>query len=152
MTYTTLIDIDELRANLHAPDWVVFDCRFDLVAPSAGERAYRAGHIPGACYAHLDDHLSSPVTRRSGRHPLPEPSVLAAWLGGCGVQPTSQVIVYDDQGGAIAARLWWLLRWLGHTRVAVLDGGLTAWRSADFELSSDEPARVGAQHNQGRVR
>jgi len=103
------------------------DCRFVLTDPEAGRRAYAAGHIPGARYAHLNEDLSSPVTATSGRHPLPYPKVLAEKLGHWGIDKTSQVVAYDDTFGAMAARLWWLLRWLGHEAVAVLDAGFPKW-------------------------
>lgn len=132
---TTLIDVKKLVAHLGDVDWVVVDCRFDLVDPSAGERAFNAGHIPGARYAHLDRDLSAPITPASGRHPLPEPNALAQRLGAWGIGDNTQVVVYDDVGGAMASRLWWLLRWLGHTRVALLDGGWQRWCSEGREVS-----------------
>lgn len=128
MIHTTLVTPAMLAAHLDHPGWVVIDCRFSLADPAAGERAYREGHIPGARYAHLDRDLAAPVTPVSGRHPLPAPEWLAVKLGVWGVAADSQVVVYDDAGGAFAARLWWLLRWLGHAAVAVLDGGLPRWR------------------------
>ncbi|MGB5622873.1 MAG: sulfurtransferase [Gammaproteobacteria bacterium] len=138
-TYTTLIEVTELAQSLTAPDLRVVDTRFLLADPGAGEQAYRQGHIPGAAYLHLERDLSGPVTPTSGRHPLPDPRILAACLGRAGIGNEDQVVVYDDAAGAIAARLWWLLRWLGHTRVAVLNGGLAAWSSAGFDL---EPGTV----------
>jgi thiosulfate/3-mercaptopyruvate sulfurtransferase len=109
---TTLVDTETLSRHLDDPRWVVVDCRFVLSDPEAGRRAYAAGHIPGARYAHLNEDLSSPVTPVSGRHPLPSPNTLAEKLGRWGVDKNSQVVVYDDSFGAMAARLWWLLRWL----------------------------------------
>ncbi|MDH5513216.1 MAG: sulfurtransferase [Gammaproteobacteria bacterium] len=124
---TTLVDTETLSRHLDDPHWVVVDCRFVLTDPEAGRRAYAAGHIPGARYAHLNEDLSSPVTATSGRHPLPYPKVLAEKLGHWGIDKTSQVVAYDDTFGAMAARLWWLLRWLGHEAVAVLDAGFPKW-------------------------
>ncbi|HQU15204.1 MAG: sulfurtransferase [Chromatiales bacterium 21-64-14] len=128
MPYPTLLPPAILAAHLTDPAWVVFDCRFNLADPGSGVRAYRAGHVPGAHYADLDQHLSGPKAPGSGRHPLPDPAALAARLGAWGVGATTQVVAYDDQGGVFAARLWWLLRWLGHDAVAVLDGGWARWR------------------------
>jgi len=146
MQYTTLVDVATLLQHQDDPGWIVFDCRFNLQDTERGRAAYHAGHIPGAHYAHLDEHLSGPVLAHTGRHPLPEPRRLADWLGGCGVGPDSQVVAYDDQGGAVAARLWWLCRWLGHTRVAVLDGGLPAWLAAGQGLEQDAPPGGGAPY------
>jgi len=126
--YKTLIDCHTLALHIHDPQWVVVDCRFALSDPGAGQRAYEAGHIDRARYAHLNDDLSSPVTSQSGRHPLPDPDKLAAKLGEWGIDNSKQVIAYDDSFGAMASRLWWLLRWLGHDTVALLDGGLPRWK------------------------
>jgi thiosulfate/3-mercaptopyruvate sulfurtransferase len=128
MKFTTLIDGHTLAKHVDDPAWVVVDCRFTLTSPGAGRAAYWAGHIPGAVYAHLDDDLSSPQGPLTGRHPLPNPNALAAKLGEWGIDNTKQVVVYDDAFGAIAARLWWLLRWLGHDAVALLDGGFPVWQ------------------------
>lgn len=125
--FTTLVDTETLAAHLEDASWVIFDCRFVLSDPSAGAHTYLRGHIVGSQYAHLDEDLSSSVTPSSGRHPLPDPKVLAHKLGQWGVDANKQVIVYDDSHGAIAGRLWWLLKWLGHDAVAVLDGGLHKW-------------------------
>ena len=139
---TTLIEPAELAAHLGAPDWAIIDCRFDLADPAWGERGYRTGHIPGALYAHLDHDLSGARDERNGRHPLPEPAALAALFGRFGIDQAVQVIAYDQGAGAFAARLWWLLRWLGHRGVAVLDGGLAAWRRAGLPLESAPAARA----------
>lgn len=138
--FTTLIDAAELAGHLDDPAWVVIDCRFTLTDPAAGRRAYDKGHIPGARYADLEDDLSAPVGPGTGRHPLPAPEDLARRLGQWGIGKGVQVVVYDDIFGAIASRLWWMLRWLGHDAVAVLDGGLPAWRRTGHPLST-EPAR-----------
>jgi len=134
-----------LHDRLAAPDLVVVDCRFDLMNPDAGRRAYQAGHIPGARYADLNRDLSSPVTPGvTGRHPLPEPAVLAAKLGAWGISSDSLVVAYDDASGALAARLWWLLHWLGHERTVVLDGGFTAWKTRAGAIETSEPVPLPA--------
>jgi thiosulfate/3-mercaptopyruvate sulfurtransferase len=133
---TTLIAASELATHLNDADWVIIDCRFDLARPDWGAQAYAAGHIPHALYAHLDHDLSAARTPRSGRHPLPQVEALAITLGRFGIDERVQVIAYDQGPGAYAARLWWLLRWLGHPQVAVLDGGLAAWERAGLPLSS----------------
>jgi thiosulfate/3-mercaptopyruvate sulfurtransferase len=137
--YKTLVDCHTLALHLHDPDWVVVDCRFTLTDPDAGRRAYDAGHIPGARYAHLDDDLSSAKTPRTGRHPLPDPAVLADKLGTWGIGAGRQVVAHDDAFGAMAARLWWLLRWLGHDAVALLDGGLPRWQREGHPVTPELP-------------
>jgi thiosulfate/3-mercaptopyruvate sulfurtransferase len=131
----TLIDPPELAAHLDDPEWAIIDCRFDLARPEWGARAFAAGHIPHALYADLDRDLSAPRTALSGRHPLPAVPVIAATLGRFGIDASVQVVAYDQGAGAYAARLWWLLRWLGHPRVAVLNGGLAAWERAGLAVS-----------------
>ena len=138
--FTTLITPKDLARHLDDPDWVIFDCRFTLTELEAGRRAYEREHIPGARYAHLEEDLSSPVTQQTGRHPLPDPGELAEKLGRWGVGPDSQVAAYDDTFGAIASRMWWLLRWLGHDAVAVLDGGLPRWCREGRPLTDELPA------------
>jgi thiosulfate/3-mercaptopyruvate sulfurtransferase len=133
---TTLIEPSELAAHLGDPEWAIIDCRFDLARPEWGAQAWAAGHIPHALYAHLDHDLSGPRTPLSGRHPLPDVQTLAATFGRFGIAAGVQVIAYDQGAGAYAARLWWLLRWLGHHRVAVLNGGFAAWERAGLPLSS----------------
>jgi thiosulfate/3-mercaptopyruvate sulfurtransferase len=144
MSLTTLVDTVTLSRHLEDPRWVFMDCRFSLSDPGAGRRAYTVGHIPGARYAHLEEDLASPITPESGRHPLPYPNMLAEKLGCWGIDKTKQVIVYDDSFGAMASRLWWLLRWLGHGAVALLDGGFPKWqregRSVTQELPPIQPA------------
>ncbi|MHB1374224.1 MAG: sulfurtransferase [Thauera sp.] len=139
-SYSTLIGAVELAQRLRDPDWVVFDCRFDLADPAFGRQAYAQGHLPGAIFLDLDDDLSSAKTGRNGRHPLPDPARLVARLEACGVGNHTQVVAYDDAGGMFAARLWWLLRWFGHHRAGVLDGGLQAWLAAGQALTEDAPA------------
>lgn len=138
---TTLVSVDTLAAHLQDPRWLIVDCRFDLAQPEAGEAAYREGHIPGAVYAHLDRDLSSPITPTSGRHPLPDPERFAATVSRWGITPETQVIAYDADNGMYAARLWWLLRWVGHRAVAVLDGGFKAWTAAALPTSTEIPVR-----------
>jgi len=133
--FTTLVSCDQLARALEDPGWVVVDCRHDLANTEFGRQAYADAHIPGAVFAHLDENLSGPKTGSNGRHPLPDPMQLAERLGQLGIGNASQVVAYDDAGGMFAARLWWLLRWLGHERVAVLDGGLQAWQQGAGALS-----------------
>ena len=128
--YTTLISTEGLAQHLESRDWAVIDCRFSLADTEAGRRAYRNGHIPGARYVHLDEGLSGPVVPgKTGRHPLPNPDVAAMRFERLGIGNDVQVVAYDDSGGMIASRLWWMLRWLGHDAVAVLDGGWPRWMS-----------------------
>jgi thiosulfate/3-mercaptopyruvate sulfurtransferase len=138
--FDTLISAVKLRSHLHDPGWVVFDCRFSLGDTSLGERQYREAHIPGARYAHLDRDLSGTVGPGSGRHPLPAHEKFARWLGGQGVNRDTQVVVYDGAQCAIAARLWWMLRWLGHDRAALLEGGFSRWREQGFPVTAEAPA------------
>lgn len=142
MSYTTLVDVATLKAHLDDPSWLVVDVRHQLADTGYGERAYAAGHIPGAVFLHCDRDLSGPMTGCNGRHPLPEPETLAGRLGEIGVGATTQVVVYDDAQGMIAGRLWWLLRWLGHDAVALLDGGLQAWQAAGGTLTDVVPTPV----------
>ncbi len=134
--FRTLVDTSILRSHLDDPAWVIVDCRFTLTDTGAGARAYAAGHIPGARYAHLDLDLSSEIGPGTGRHPLPDPVLLAEKLGSWGIGAGSQVVVYDDSLGAMASRLWWLLRWLGHDAVALLDGGIQKWRREGLPVSA----------------
>lgn len=139
-TFTSLISVAEL-AELHgAENLVVIDCCFNLLNPDWGRMQYNHAHIPGAIYAHLNEDLSGdinpPVT---GRHPLPELDDIVGTLGRWGIKEDTQVVAYDDKGGMFAARLWWLLRWLGHERVAVLDGGLRHWQEQGHAVSNEVP-------------
>lgn len=127
MVYNTLIDTETLASLLADRQVAVVDCRFDLANTGAGEAAYEQAHIPGAVYAHLDRDLSGPKTGTNGRHPLPAPDVLVCTLGRLGIGPGMQVVAYDQDSGMYASRLWWLLRWMGHSAVAVLDGGFAKW-------------------------
>ncbi|GFE88783.1 sulfurtransferase [Steroidobacter agaridevorans] len=143
--HTTLVSVGTLAQHLTDSQWLIVDCRFDLAQPAAGETAYHAGHIPGAIYAHLDRDLSSPITPTTGRHPLPDPERFAQTLSRWGVGADTQVIAYDADNGMYASRLWWLLRWVGHRAVAVLDGGLKAWTAASLPLATEIPARRPTQ-------
>ena len=140
-SFTTLISATQLRGLFDVGDAPLpIDTRFDLADPFAGERAWREGHLPGAHYLHLDRDLSGPKTGRNGRHPLPERSDFAQTLGRIGVTPERQVVVLDAQGGMYAARAWWMLLWMGHAQVAVLDGGLAAWAEAGGSLTTEAPS------------
>src|SRR5437667_7272191 len=129
MAFRTLISTDALAARLADPNFVVLDCRFKLDDVAWGEREWKAGHIPGAAYAHLDRDLSGPKTGTNGRHPLPDVAALARTFGRYGITSGKQVVAYDQDKGMFASRLWWLLRWLGHDAVAVLNGGYAKWRA-----------------------
>ena len=136
--YTTLINSNELAGHVNDSNWVILDCRHDLLKPTAGSDAFAAGHIQNAQFADIDTALSGPKTARgpafTGRHPLPDRTALLATLRGWGIDDDTQVVAYDGQGGMFAARLWWLLRWVGHGAVAVLDGGLAAWQAQGLPL------------------
>ena len=137
---TTLVSTAQLAAELANPDWVVFDCRFTLTDPEAGRTAYKTSHIAGSRYVDLNVDLSSHPTAQSGRHPLPDANRLCEKLGNWGVGGHTQVVVYDDSYGSMAVRLWWLLRWLGHEHVALLDGGLPKWMKEKHPVSAALPA------------
>jgi thiosulfate/3-mercaptopyruvate sulfurtransferase len=139
--HTTLIAPAELVPHLADSRWVVVDCRFDLANPAWGEEQYVAGHIPGARYAHLDRDLSGAKTGTNGRHPLPTIDEMAARFGAMGIDGTTQVVAYDQDSGVYAARLWWMLRFMGHDAVAVVDGGLARWIAEGQAL---QPGRVTA--------
>src|SRR6202521_738110 len=137
--YKTLIDVAALQELLGKPGLAVVDCRFDLMNPEAGRQAYLTAHIPGARYADLNRDLSAPIGPHTVRHPLPSPEAFAAPLGAMGNGNEDQVVAYDEANGSMAARLWWMLRWLGHGAVAVLDGGFKAWTARGGALESGEP-------------
>ncbi|MDB5797190.1 MAG: sulfurtransferase [Paucimonas sp.] len=149
MNIGPLVDAATLAAHLGDPGWIVLDCRHDLAAPAAGRAAYESGHIPGAQFADLDRDLSdkspAPDGAFRGRHPLPAKEAFVATLRRWGVNPQSQVVAYDAHGGMYAARVWWMLRWVGHEAVAVLDGGLPAWTAAGQALSTETAARPPGQ-------
>lgn len=151
MTFTTLIGAAALRDLVGKPEIAVIDCRFDLMNPEGGRRAYLEGHIPGARYADLNQDLSAPITATSGRHPLPSPDQFLASLARLGIGRRTQAIAYDDSAGAFAARLWWMLRWIGHPAAAVLDGGLRAWLSEGGALQSGEEEPLAAPAGGGHL-
>jgi len=136
MTCTTLVSAEILAAHRNETRWKIFDGRCSASDPSTGERLYREAHLPGARHADLDRVLAAPAHPGTGRHPLPDRQAFITWLCEEGVENESQVVAYDDAGGAFAARLWWLMRWLGHEAVAVLDGGLQAWQAIGGALES----------------
>jgi thiosulfate/3-mercaptopyruvate sulfurtransferase len=154
MSLTSVIAIDTVKEYLEHSNWIFIDCRFSLSDPEAGLRAYRLGHLPNARYAHLDNDLASTPTSLTGRHPLPDFNQLSKKIVNWGITYNNQIVVYDDIGGAMAARLWWLFRCLGHTTVAVLDGGLQQWLARDYPMSTHLPihkaglfkAYVNSQH------
>jgi thiosulfate/3-mercaptopyruvate sulfurtransferase len=133
-----LIRATELANMLDQPDLRVVDCRFDLKAPGAGREAWRSGHIPGAAFLDLEQDLSGPIADSTGRHPLPDPEVLAAAFARTGIHQATRVVVYDAGHGGIAARSWWLLRWLGHDNVALLEQGMAGWTAAGYEIEGGE--------------
>lgn len=133
---STLVSVDELAAHLNDPKWVVFDCRHDLANTEYGAQAWAKAHIPGALFMHCDRDLSGPHNGKNGRHPLPDIEAFAKRMSECGITPDTQVVAYDNEASAFAARLWWLLRWLGHDKVALLDGGLPGWKRAKQPLDT----------------
>jgi thiosulfate/3-mercaptopyruvate sulfurtransferase len=135
-----LVTAEELLAHIDDPNWRIFDCRHDLDNVQYGENAYLKGHLPGATFLHLDRDLSGEKNGRNGRHPLPDPAVFARRMSECGVGPDTQVVAYDNEGGVFAARFWWMLRWLGHDKAALLDGGLAAWRRSGQPLTTEVPS------------
>ena len=143
MAHQILFSPQKLHAAQKSNSCIIVDCRFDLGDPGSGYRDYLEAHIPGAIYAHLDEDLSSPVTVNSGRHPLPDADKFAAFLARSGWQPGIRLVAYDSAGGAIAARLWWLMKYFGHDCAALLDGGITSWQSAGYELESGRVTTTG---------
>lgn len=141
MDFRTVISARSLAEVLGQDELVILDCRFDLMAPDAGRLTWTEGHVPGAVFADLDRDLSGPVTPDTGRHPLPAVATLCDRFGCLGIAPGNQIVCYDQANGAFAARAWWLLRWLGHERVAILDGGYAAW------LAASGPVRQGEESN-----
>lgn len=149
--FSTLIAAPELNARLSDASWIIIDCRYDLKDAGAGYRAYLEGHVPGAMYAHLHDDLSGPPDTDRGRHPLPAPQRLRELFSSYGIGPGCQVVAYDDAGGSTAGRLWWMLRYMNHEAVAVLDGGWPAWCAAKNEFQEDEVRRA-RRHFEGDPR
>jgi thiosulfate/3-mercaptopyruvate sulfurtransferase len=143
-----LVSTDELAQH---PEWRVFDCRHDLMNPAQGEQQYQDAHIPGALFAHLDRDLSAPKTGRNGRHALPEPKAFISWMGKQGLKLTDTIVCYDAGPGAMASRLWWMLRWAGHEQAAVLDGGLAKWQREGRPVTTEVP-QIEAATYPGRAR
>ncbi len=142
MSFTTLVTSDHLFAHLDDPGWVVLDCRFSLADAEHGRREYLKAHVPGALYAHLEEDLSGPIVQGvTSRHPLPEVADFERTLGAWGIDERVQVVVYDDMGGAIAARPWWMLGWVGHDAVALLDGGWQRWCGEGRPITAEAAAR-----------
>ncbi len=140
--YRTLVTPETVARHLNDPDWVVVDCRFSLTDTEIGRRAYLEAHVPGAVYAHLDEDLSiRPVPGQTGRHPLPPLETFAARLSRWGIDEQVQVVVYDDISGVFAGRLWWMLRWLGHDAVAVMDGDWRHWQQEARPTTGGEESR-----------
>jgi len=131
-------------ARLYEPDLVIVDCRFMMGQPDAGREAYEQSHIPGAVYLDLERDLSGELDEHGGRHPLPDPATLAHRFAQAGISNDSRVVAYDSQGGAMASRLWWLLRYLGHEKVAVMDGGYPAWQEAGFPVTAEQRITIPA--------
>jgi thiosulfate/3-mercaptopyruvate sulfurtransferase len=144
--YTTLITVPELAANLDNAGWIVCDCRHDLANYEAGRNGYAKSHIPGARFLHLDEDLSGPKTGVNGRHPLPHPITFTLRLAALGIDNSNQIVAYDSSGGVYASRLWWMLRWVGHSKAAVLDGGFDAWVKAGQRVSTEFPAIIPATY------
>ena len=138
-SHTTLVTAETVARHVADARWRQFDCRHDLANPALGTQQYAKAHIPGASFAHLDRDLSAPKTGSNGRHPLPEPGVFLAWMGKQGLNPGDQVVAYDAGNGTMAARLWWMLRWVGHEHVAVLDGGFEEWLVQGRPTTSEVP-------------
>ena len=151
MDYRTIVSAAELQRSLANPALVIFDCRHELMNPDAGARAYAQSHLPGARFAHSETDLAGPKTGRNGRHPLPDPQAFMGWLGRNGVDANKQVVAYDFAAGSSAARLWWMLRWVGHERVAVLDGGWEGWVKAGLPVTA-ELLRITATNFAGKPR
>jgi len=139
MTYRSIISSDLLQQHLDDPNWRIVDCRYNLMETDEGLSLYQMEHIPNAVYAHLARDLSSPASNNSGRHPLPDAEQFILTLEAWGIDNRKQVVVYDDAGGSFAARLWWMLRWLGHESVAVLDGGYSVWKQQGLPTTNTIP-------------
>jgi len=152
MTCSTLINTETLARHLDDPNWVLVDRRIDLASPTWGESEYAAAHIPGAVCAHPERGLAGPVGETTGRYPLPDPDGLVERLESCGIGPGTQVVAYDDSGGSMAERIWWLLRSLGHEAVALLDGVWSAWKEARLALDDLQPRPVAAHFIPRRTR
>jgi thiosulfate/3-mercaptopyruvate sulfurtransferase len=144
--FTTLISEDALFDEYDNPDWIIFDARYDLMDKNAGKEAYLQGHIPGAIYVDLHDDLSRPPSTNRGRHPLPTADTMNAVFSELGIRSGMQVVVYDDVSGSFAARLWWMLRYMQHDKVAVLDGGWQSWLDAGRAINAKAEARTSVEY------
>ena len=140
--FSNLIQPSELAPHLGDPRWAIFDCRYHLIEPSKGETEYEKEHLPGAVYAHLDRDLAGPRTGKNGRHPMPSAEIVAERFSRFGIDDEVQVVAYDTSQGQMAARLWWMLRYLGHDASAVLDGGLQNWKAEKLPLASGRVGRA----------
>jgi thiosulfate/3-mercaptopyruvate sulfurtransferase len=147
MNFSTLITVADLAAHVDDPDWIVCDCRHDLAQYDAGRVAYAKAHIHGARFLHLDEDLSGPKTGVNGRHPLPHPITFTLRLAALGIDNNKQIVAYDSSGGVYASRLWWMLRWIGHGKAAVLDGGFDAWTRAGQPVTDALPAVKPLRYN-----
>ncbi|MMZ58358.1 3-mercaptopyruvate sulfurtransferase [compost metagenome] len=138
----SIISKQWLLARMYEPDLIIVDCRFQLGSPKAGQDAFKTSHIPGAIYLDLEEDLSSSVGDHGGRHPLPDPQTLAQRLGQVGINNSNRIVAYDDQAGMYASRLWWLLRWLGHDNVYVMEEGFTSWKEAGYPVTDANPVKI----------
>lgn len=146
MIFDTIIEAERTLDHLGDPDWAVFDCRFSLQDPEFGRREYKGSHVPDSLYVHLDEDLSGKIQPgKTGRHPLPERAAFAEKLSLWGVDEQVQVVVYDDRGGALAARMWWMLHWLGHRKAAVLNGGWSHWVEKGYPVTDEVAPRPARQ-------
>jgi thiosulfate/3-mercaptopyruvate sulfurtransferase len=145
MDKNILIVAEALEEKLGREDWALIDCRFNLADPSAGQKAYDAAHIPGAVYLDLDKNLAGPIRADTGRHPLPDVGQIGKTLGRLGISNAHTIVVYDDASGAVAARAWWILHWLGHDKVRLLDGGMARWQALGLATESARPAAPEVQ-------
>lgn len=136
---SSITSIHWVYEHSQSPDLVLVDCRFTLGKPGTGREAYETGHLPGAVYFDLEKDLSAPVGEHGGRHPLPDIGTLSEKLGRAGIGENTRVIAYDDQGGAMASRFWWILRYLGHRHVCVMDQGFAAWQAAGYPVTVETP-------------
>jgi thiosulfate/3-mercaptopyruvate sulfurtransferase len=139
-----LIVAQSLRECLGDPDWVAVDCRFDLLDPNAGRKMYEAGHLPGAVFLDLDRDLAAPATAVTGRHPLPDVDTIVERFADLGLGNSHRIVVYDGNNGALASRAWWVLHWLGHDEVYLLDGGVEQWQALGYEMESGTVTRARA--------
>ncbi|WP_106766467.1 sulfurtransferase [Paenibacillus faecalis] len=137
-----IVSMKWLLARMFEPDLVIVDCRFTLGQPEAGRLAYEEEHIPRAVYLDLDQDLSSPLSLHGGRHPLPDMREFASKLGQAGIDKDKRVVIYDDQGGMIASRLWWMLKYTGHKHVYIMDQGFSAWKNANYPVTAETPVVI----------